>query len=296
MKEETKSLFLVHIAVFLFGFSSLFGKLINQSPITIVFGRVLFATITLTLILFYFKQKFKLESKKDFIYLTAFGGLFAIHWITFFQAVQLSNVAVAVLTFSTFPVFVTFMEPYFFKEKIKQIDIIVAITAFIGVTLIIPEFELKNKITQGAIWGIISGLTCAVLILFSRKYVRKYSSLLISFYQCATSTIILFPFIIFTKPILAENDLILLILLGVIFTALSHTLFIKSVQHIKAQLASIITCLEPVYGIIFAAIILNEIPSPKTFIGGCVILGAIIYATLKSKTSNQDKSIKIPKH
>ncbi len=293
MKKQTLSLIQIHIAVFLFGFSGLFGKLINQSPITIVFGRSLFGAITLMLIIYFFKKKFKLAPKKNFLYLSFLGIISAIHWISFYQSVQISNVAIAVLTFSTFPIFVTFIEPYIFREKIRQIDIITAFLAFAGIAIVIPSYELSNNITQGAIWGIIAGLTAAFMTIYNKIYIKKYSSILISFYQCAPSAIILIPALFFVKPMISKNDFLLLVLLGVIFTAISHTLFIKSVEHIKAQLASIITCLEPVYGIILAVVVLKEIPTLRTTVGGLIIIGTILYATSKSKIEIKDKTAKL---
>ena len=77
------------------------------------------------------------------------GVILAIHWTTFFKSIQVSTVAIGLLTFSTFPVFVTFLEPYFFKEKIKLSDVVIAIVTFLGVMLVIQKFELGNNLTQG---------------------------------------------------------------------------------------------------------------------------------------------------
>jgi len=286
LKAQTKSLTEIHIAVFLFGFSALFGKVINQLAITIVFARVSFAAITLGITLILLRSNFKLKSKKDFIALTILGFIFAIHWVTFFQAIKVSSIAIAVITFSTFPIFVTFMEPYIFKEKIKKSDLVIALITFMGILFVVPEFDLANNYTQGALWGIAAGFTCAILTVYSKKYIKKYSGILISFYQCITATVILCPFVFYLKLSVSPNDLALLILLGVIFTALSHTLFIRGTEHVKAQLASIIVCLEPVYGITFAAILLKEIPTFRTIIGGVIILSCVLYASLNLKTES----------
>lgn len=284
MNNKTKSLIEIHIAVFLFGFSALFGKVINQLAITIVFARVLFAAITLGITLILLKSNFKLKSKKDFIALTTLGLIFAIHWVTFFQSIKVSSIAIAVITFSTFPIFVTFMEPYIFKENLKKSDIIIALITFTGILLVVPEFNLANNYTQGALWGVAAGFTCAILTIYSKKYIEKYSGILISFYQCLTAAIILCPFVFCLKLSVSPKEVVLLILLGVIFTALSHTLFIRGTEHVKAQLASIIVCLEPVYGITFAAILLKEIPNCRTIIGGVIILGCVLYASFNLKT------------
>ena len=273
----------LHISVFLFGFAALFGKLINQSPIVIVCGRSLFAIAVLFIVLRFLKQNLKLSSRKDYLALILLGIILAVHWFSFFKSVQVSNVAICVLTFSTYPMFVTFLEPYFFKEKIRLFDIMTAFITLFGISLIVPKFELENNLTQGALWGILAGFTCALLSIFNKKYVRKYSSLLLAFYENLVCAVVLFPFLIFMRPVLYAKDIFLLLILGVIFTALAHSLFIKGMTHVKAQLASIITCLEPIYGIVFAIFLLHEIPQGRTILGGAVIIGATILATVKSK-------------
>ena len=284
MTANTKNVVQVHIAVLLFGLAGLFGKLIDLPSTIIVLGRVLFATIFLIILLLYLKQSIKLKQKRDYFYLTILGVILAVHWVTFFQAIQVSTVAVGLLSFSTFPVFTTFLEPYFFKEKIKFPNIVIALITFLGVALVIPKFELGNNITQGVLWGIASGFTFAILSILNRKYVKDYSALVIAFYQDAIATIALIPFLFIVKPIFQINDLLLLVLLGVLFTAVAHSLFIKGLTNVKAQTASIIASLEPVYGIIFAVIILSEIPTLRVVMGGLIILGATFYATIKSKT------------
>ena len=292
MKTYTKNLIQLHIAVFLFGFAALFGKFLAVSPIVIVLGRTFFASIALILVLIYSKQKIKLNSIKDFLFLMFIGIIYAIHWFAFFESVQISNVAIAVLTFSTFPVFVTFLEPVFFNEKIRMLDIFTASATLIGVSLVIPRFELTDNFTRGALWGVIAGFTCAILVIACRKYVTKYSSTIIAFYQHLGAASISLPFVIAIKPTLGLKEILLLILLGILFTAVTQTLYISSLTTIKAQLASIITCLEPVYAILFAAVLLNEVPNFRTFIGGIVILGTALYATIKSsKKNNEDVTV-----
>ncbi len=286
MKQETKSLIEIHIAVFVFGLAGLFGKLLSLPSTIIVLGRVLFASISLLVIIFYFKEKLKLKSKKDYFYLILSGIVLVIHWVSFFQSIQVSTVAIGLLTFSTFPVFVTFMEPFFFKEKLKLIDALIAAITLIGVALVIPKFDISNNATLGVIWGVVSGFTFAILSILNRKYVKDYSSLVIAFYQDATATIVLIPFLFTTAVSFAPKDILLLIFLGVVFTGISHSLFIKGLTHIKAQTASIITSLEPVYGIIFAIFIVSEIPTLRVIIGGIIILGTTFFTTINSHQSN----------
>lgn len=283
MNIKNKSLMEIHLAVFLFGLSGLFGKLLSLSSIIIVLGRVFFSSIFLLIIMLYLKKDIKLKQQKHYFYLVVMGVILAIHWSTFFKSIQVSTVAIGLLTFSTFPVFVTFLEPCFFKEKIKLSDIVIAIITFLGVVLVIPKFEMGSNLTQGVVWGIISGFTYAILSMLNRKYVKEYSSSVIAFYEQLVATIVLIPFLFLQKPAFHIRDVLLLIILGIIFTGISHSLFISGLKNIKTQTAGIISSLEPVYGIIFAAFLLREIPTLREILGGIIILGTVFYSTIKSK-------------
>jgi drug/metabolite transporter (DMT)-like permease len=283
MNIKNKSLMEIHISVLLFGLSGIFGKLLSLPPMAIVFGRVFFSSIFLLLIILYLKRDIKLKQHKHYFYFIVMGVVLAIHWSAFFRSIQVSTVAIGLLTFSTFPVFVTFLEPYFFKEKFKLSDIVIAIITFSGVVLVIPKFELGNNLTQGVLWGIVSGFTYAILSMFNRKCVKDYSSSVIAFYEQFVATIVLIPFLFLQKPVFQPKDILLLILLGTVFTGISHTLFIKGLKNIKTQTASIISSLEPVYGITFAIFLLGEIPTLREVLGGIIILGTVFYSTIKSK-------------
>jgi drug/metabolite transporter (DMT)-like permease len=274
----------IHIAVILFGLSGLFGKLLTLPPLVIVFGRTFFAFLTLSIILAGFKIPFRVNSRRDFFVLILLGIILAVHWITFFHSIQISTVAVGLLTFSTFPIFVTFMEPVFFKEKIRPFDILTAGSVAFGLLLVIPSFDFQNNITLGAFWGTLSGFTFAVLSILNRKYVSTYPPILMVCCQNGMATLILLPFMFFETWVLQPADYVLLPVLGIFCTALAHVLFIKSLVHIKTQLASITACLEPVYGIIFALFLLGEIPDARTILGGGIMLGTIALATMKRRS------------
>ena len=283
MNIKNKSLMEIHVAVLLFGISGLFGKLLSLSPMMIVLGRVFFSSVFLLIIMLYLKKDIRLKEQKHYFYFVLMGVILAIHWSTFFKSIQVSTVAIGLLTFSTFPVFVTFFEPYFFKEKIKLSDVFIAIVTFLGVVLVIPKFELGNSLTEGVLWGIVSSFTYAILSMLNRKYVKEYSSTVIAFYEQFVATIVLIPFLFLQKPIFQPKDILLLILLGTVFTGISHSLFINGLKNIKTQVAGIISSLEPVYGIILAVFLLREIPTLREILGGVIILGTVFYSTIKSK-------------
>ncbi|MBW2611656.1 MAG: EamA family transporter [Deltaproteobacteria bacterium] len=266
----------------LFGVAGLFGKLIHLSPSMIVFGRTLFAGIALAIVLPMLKTEFRIKRKSDLLGFFCMGAILAVHWMAFFHSIQISTVAIGLLTYSSFPIFVTFLEPFFWGEKVRAFDILISVVVFLGLVLVIPEFDLSNNLTLGVFWGVFSGFTFAVLSILNRRYVADYSALTIALYQNAVACLILLPFVRHSVLSLTSSEWSHLVLLGVMFTALSYTLFIRGMLVVKAQLASVIACLEPVYGILIALAVLHEIPSSREIFGGVVIIGAIVYATQKS--------------
>lgn len=272
----------IHLAVLLFGFSGLFGKFLTCSPFFIVFGRTFFAAVILLLIILCRSSGDKTGQKLQADILGWFvlqGLLLAVHWWAFFHAIQISTVAIGLLTFSTFPLFVTFMEPVFFKEPLTFFNIGTAIAVFIGIALVIPDLDFSNQFTRGGLWGIFSGFTFALLALINRKNVRTRDPITVSFFQnCFAAFFLIWPVMLFDIRWPVVSDIFYLVVLGVLCTALAHTLFIGALSSISAQTASIISSLEPVYGILLAVLLLREIPGIKTVIGGLIIILTIFVA------------------
>lgn len=264
------------------------------SPFIIVLGRTFFAALALFVYAKMFSRTklFSLD-RTSFVLFILQGILLACHWVSFFLAIQISSVAVGLVTFSSFPLFVTFMEPFFFKEPLKKRDIATAITVFAGIFLVIPDVDFSNNVTLGGFYGLLSGLTFAVLALVNRKNAMISDPIAVAFYQNLFAAlflmlpVLIFPILVLRPRPPALADLPFLILLGVIFTAMAHTFFIQSLTKIRAQTASVIAGLEPVYGIILAFFLLNEVPRVRTLAGGLVIITATIAAGLYSRDKNQ---------
>ena len=255
MDSRAKNLFKIHIAVLLFGLTGLFGKFLDIPAHHIVLGRVFFASVSMGLYFYLRRISIKLNSRKDYIVIFMLGALLAFHWTAFYRSVQVSTVAIALLTFSAYPIFVTFFEPIIFNERLNKTDILLAIVMFIGVIFIVPDFDLSNNLTIGTIWGMVGCLTFAVMALLNRQLASKYAGSVVAFYEQGIATIVLFPTLIISRPEMTLTDWWLVILLGVVFTGLAHSLFIGGMKVVRAQTAGMIASLESVYGIIFAALI-----------------------------------------
>lgn len=283
MNTQKKGLLQVHLAVLLFGMSSLFAKMVDLPGIVITFGRVLFSSLFLWLMLKMRKTEIRLRNRKDYGAFIIAGIILAVHWTTFMLSIQLSTVAVGTITFSTFPLFVTFLEPYLFHEKLKVSSVISAFVMLVGVLCIVPEFQLSNSMTQGVLLGMVCSFSYAVLSLWNRKFVSTYQGSIVSFYEQGSAAIVLLPVMFFIRPSVTTMDVAGLLLYGIVCTAIAHSMFIEGLKHIRVQTAGIISGLESVYGIVAAIFLLHEIPTGKELIGGAIILGVVFYNTVKSE-------------
>jgi drug/metabolite transporter (DMT)-like permease len=200
-----------------------------------------------------------------------------VHWVAFFQAIQVSNVAVGLLTFATFPVFAAVLEPLLPGEHFDRRTLAAAVVTLVGIALVVPTPDLADPIVQGALWGVFSGLTFALLSLANRTLVRGESALTLALHQDLWAAVFLLPFAFTARQVPTADEWGLLLLLGVVFTAGAHALFIRGLRGVSAGRASVITALEPVYGVILAWQLLGERPELRTLAGGAIVLGAALW-------------------
>ncbi len=290
--KKISSLLQIHLSVFLFGFAGLFGQWIQLDAISIVWGRVLFASLTFAV--FFILKKiaiFNLPLKTIFI-LALLGALLAFHWWTFFLAIQLSNVALGLLSFASFPVFTAILEPIYFRTPLNLKTVLLVLLSTSGLYIILPEWDWQSEYVRGIFWGIMSGLSFAVLTLYNEKIQNnkllpnENKSVILSFYQDFFALILLSPFIGFTFFQWEWNNWGLLVLLGVVFTAIAHFLYINGLKKEKATTASLASNLEPVYGIVLAYFLLDEKIDMNTFAGGFLILMAAFLSVVSIKRAS----------
>jgi len=271
----------IHLAAFLVGFPGLFSKWLALSPAMITLGRMIIGSTALLVFAQVTATRLRLSGWRDAGLLVLSGALLAGHWLAFFQYIQVSTVAVGLLAFSTFPLFVTFLEPLFFDERLHWFDIFTGLIVVAGLALIAPILDPGNRLTQGVLWGVLCAFACALLSLLSRSLVRQYPPVAVAFYQQAFGALFALPALLTLHGPLTARPVLLFLLLGVVFTALPQALVVSSLRHIRAQVASVVIALEPVYGIVFAILLLHEIPTLRTVLGGMLICGAVAWASYR---------------
>lgn len=279
-QNHKKDILYLHLGVMLFSFSGIIAQYVEVPSILAAMGRVICSSTLLFTIAKIKKNSLKLESKKDYISIIATGMVLAVHWVTFFHSIQTSTVAIGAITFTTFPLFITFIEPFVFHEKLKMKSIIRAIFVFIGVLITVPEFSLDNQMTIGILWGMVSSFTYAIATMANRYFSKKYTSRVVCIYEQGTAAIVLLPSFFLVPAVWRVQDIIGIIIVGCVCTAFAYSFYITAQRRVKAQTAGIIAGMETVYGIFFAFALLGEIPTARELIGGAVILGTSLITSL----------------
>ena len=293
MDIKQKSYLSLHFAVFLFGFTGILGAVIDLPAITLVWWRALITWIGLIPIL-YLTKELKLPSRKDFLTFFFIGILVAIHWICFYGAIKLSNSSVAMICLATIPVFTTICETLINKNKWNRSDIFIGIAIIPGMLLIVQNISIQFQL--GFLVGIIASIFSAIFATLNKKHITKGTSMQITWIElfsvwCFISLFL--PFYHYYNPTVAflpsGDDWIYLILLSVFCTIVAFVLVVKSLQHLSAFSAMLCFNLEPVYGILFAAIFLQDYKNLNVsfYLGVIVIVSTVIYYPFYNKSKSK---------
>lgn len=272
----------LHAAVALFGIAALFGKWIELPATAIVLGRTSVAALTLAIIA---RARGSPLGHPDRT-LAVNGAILALHWVSFFAAVQVASVTVGLLGYASFPLFVLLLERGFARPAMQAGAYAIALLATIGLIALIPAFTWSSDTLRGLALGVLSGFTFALLAVRNRKLVAAESPMRIALWQNVFAAAYLVPIVALLDRASAwpdATDVALLVVLGVVCTGLAHTLFIASMRCVSAHAASIVAALEPVYGIALAVLLLGELPSARTVAGGALIVAAAVIASRRAR-------------
>jgi len=265
------------------------GDTVGLTAMQVTFGRTLFAAVALAFVVL------ALHRSQPFVVdrLLLFSGmLLAVHWVSFFASVQASTVAIGLVTFSTCTVFAALLEPVIFRERQKPASVVAAILVVLGVIIMSGALSGKVVYVKGLLLGLFGGFTFAILQLINRKLAISTGSIVTSLVQNSVAALLLLPLVGFSLAAIEFNQWLILVFLGVGCTALAHTLFIYSLKTLKVASASLIAAgLEPVYGIILAALLLSQLPANNVLLGGAIILLTVLVVTFASSDNKPQQKI-----
>jgi len=283
MKAQQQSLVFLHLSVLLFGGTALFSKLIGLPALDITVYRTGVAAIVLFTLLTLQKKKIILASAKDYGIAVLLGVVVGIHWVTYFAGMQMAGVTIGIIAFFTYPVITVFLEPLLNrttgKKKPQVKDVVIAVIVLIGIFLLIPEINLGNQVTLGIATGVISAFFFALRNILHKNYFSHYSGPHTMLYQTLVAFLMLGLFIEVPLSEVTNRDWLLILLVGVVFTAMPHALFASSLRHLSATTAGLISCLQPLYGSVLAFLLLSERVNVMTIVGGILVISAALFET-----------------
>jgi len=280
MGAQLKNYLHLHFIVFIWGFTAVLGKLITLDAMPLVWYRMLIAAV---LIFFYlFAKRYSLKvSRKMLLALMGAGVVIALHWVTFFLAIKVSNVSIALATMSTGAFFTAIIEPFWYKRKMIWYEIVFGIIVMLGLYLI---FKVDTQYLYGIVLALISAFLSALFSLINGKLIQKERPSVISFYELLSGVVLLTIFLAFRGSFnaqffqLSSDDIFYLFILASICTAYAFIASVKILKYISPYTVMLTINLEPVYGIILAYFILgdSEKMNPLFYVGGGIILMTVL--------------------
>ena len=281
LNAKAKNYLHLHFLVFIAGFTAILGKEISIDSISLVWYRMIIAGVLMFLFVKFSRINLNVGINVIFKFSLA-GILIAIHWITFFESINQSNVSIALAMFSTGAFFASIIEPIFFKRKIIKYEILFGVIVVLGVWLI-TQSELKYL--NGIILGIVSALFSTLFAVVNGQFVKNYNASSISLYEFISGVFFISLFIIFFKGgfnveyfTLSSKDWILILILASVCTAYAFIGSVHVMRYLTPYTVMLTYNLEPVYGILLALILSpeNEIMSPQFYYGAILIISTVL--------------------
>ena len=278
--DNLKSYLHLHVIVFIWGFTAILGKLISLEALDLVWYRMLFASVIMTFVVLFNKEKIKVPFNVLIGFIVS-GIIIAAHWLTFYQAIKVSNVSITLACLSTGAFFASILEPIFYKRKVIWYELLFGIIVVVGLGII---FNVETKFKTGIYLAVTSAFLSALFSVINGKYAKEYDPNVISLYELSSGVFFLSIYLFFAGSFtpaffsLSVNDLIWLFLLSSICTAYAFSASVKVMKFLSPFTVMLTINLEPIYGIILALLIFKdgEEMSPLFYVGALIILATVI--------------------
>ena len=281
----------LYTALVLLATNGLFSKTIPLPALEITQLRTSIAAIAFILFfvsIYIVKRRhpWQLDSLRDYAINYGLGLVMGIHWATFFYSMQISSVAIGMLSLACYPIITVCLEPLINGQRPLARDLFAALIVLVGFGVMVPEWNLSHDHSAGLAWGFVSALTMALRNIFQRRFLRNYPAPTVMLHQVVAIALgfaLLADFSLTNT--LSREDWLLLVLLGAVTTAFAHSLISVSLRHFSAKTVGLISCIQPLIGAFLAWLFINELPELRTFIGGSIILAAAVWETRQAQKS-----------
>ncbi|MBI0579355.1 EamA family transporter [Neobacillus cucumis] len=269
-------------AMLIWGSLGIFVKNINLSSSEIALLRGIIGSIFLIFFLVIAKQKPSIQAVKMNLMLLIFSGAaIGFNWILLFQSYRYTTVSNATLSYYFAPVFVMALSPFVLKERLTPAKVGCIITAMIGLFLVVNIGGDDSGENYHHVTGILYGLSAAALyasVVLINKFIKNLSGFETTFVQLLVASIVLFPYVFLKDHLdfsgITSNSIVFIIIIGIIHTGIAYFLYFTSIKELKGQRIAVLSYIDPISAVIFAAIFLGEGMGLMQMVGGILILGS----------------------
>lgn len=282
----------LHLIVFIWGFTAILGQLISLDALPLVFTRIALAVFVILIYMVYKKKNLALHPKDIFRFLV-FGFVIALHWLTFFHAIKISNISITLACISTGAFFTSLLEPIFYKRKLILYEVLLGCMVVVGLLLI---FQFETQYKMGIIVALISAFLSACFSIINGKLAHTHDSVVISFYELLGGLFILAVFLFYQGGFPAFQfdfqpfDYLWLGILGTVCTAYPFIATIDIMKYLTPYTVMLTINLEPIYGILLAVFLFKdqERMTPAFYFGAVIILLTVL---LNAYFKNRKKAL-----
>tara|TARA_R110002012_G_scaffold148226_1_gene306974 strand:- start:3785 stop:4693 length:909 start_codon:yes stop_codon:yes gene_type:complete len=291
----------LHFIVFVWGFTAVIGKLITIDALPLVWYRMLLAS--LIILAYILIRKFQLKvSPKTLLMLILGGIVVSLHWVTFFMAIKVSNVSIALATMSTGAFFTALLEPFWYGRKMVGYELVFGLIVMLGLYIM---FRVEKGFLNGILLALVSSFLSATFSLINGKLTQEQRPSVISFYELGSGVLFLSIYLVFSGSFdqkffqLSVNDWMYIFILASVCTAYAFIASVKILKYISPYTVMLTINLEPVYGIILAFLLLGESEklNPLFYVGALLILTTVVAnGILKNRKKLKKTTNGLPSH
>lgn len=275
-----KSYLHLHFIVFIWGFTAVLGALITLDALPLVWFRMSIAVLIILVFVLIKKIPLKVPPKTLAAFVAS-GLVIALHWLTFFYAIKVSNVSVTLACLSTGAFFASLLEPIFTRTKVVWYEVLFGLIVVSGLYII---FSFEGNYITGIILALISAFLSALFAVINAGFAKKYSPVTVSFYELLGGVFFFSLYLLFTGSFgvafftVSANDWLWLFLLGSFCTAYAFIASVHVMKVLTPYTVMLTINMEPIYGIILAVLVFNDKEKMSTafYIGAAVILSTVI--------------------
>jgi drug/metabolite transporter, DME family len=259
------------LAAVLWSLAGIFIKFLSLPPLTIVFYRSLFASLFFA---FFIRRSIAVPRVALLVSMLAYTAAIS----AFVSANKITTAANAIALQYTAPMFVFVIVHFLFGEKITGTSWISLVLGMLGVAVICVG-SAGQPDAAGVMIALLSGLLFSIYMV-SLRFLKEFNPGTLTFLNNMVCCLILLPWVGSELSISLEEGWIVAVM-GVVQLGIPYWLFSKGLEQISVQEASLIVLIEPVLNPIWVALIVGELPSGATLVGGLCIVGSLAFRYLR---------------